>query len=223
MTTIQDVMKFLDSLNNPTQPLGTERVITALLVTIAVALMIFVFYRLTFKGVLYTRNYNVGLVMTSMVTTLIILPITSNVLLALGMVGALSIIRFRTPIKDPMDLVFMFWAIAVGVSCGAGFYMVSLVGSPIIGLFILAFSWVSKIPGTEPYILVVHYNSQADEKVRKALPSHRVRSRTVTASGVELIAEVRLKSQETTKVDKLLKIDGVKDSSLVSYSGDYIS
>lgn len=223
MATMDDLSKLFDSLNNPTQALGFERVITALLATIAVALMIYVFYRLTFKGVLYTRNYNVGLVMTSMVTTLIILPITSNVLLALGMVGALSLIRFRTPIKDPMDLVFMFWAIAVGVACGAGFYMVALVGSPIIGFFVLGFSAVSKFPGSEPYILVVHYDPKSEDDVKKAVPAHRVRSRTVTAAGVELIAEVRLKPQETTKVDSLLKVGGVKDASIVSYSGDYVS
>lgn len=223
MASFQELIDLLNSLNFQTQPLSVERVVVALLVTMVAAILIFCFYRLTFKGVVYTRNFNVGLVMTALVTALIILPISSNLLLSLGMVGALSIIRFRTPIKDPMDLIFMFWAIAVGLACGAGFYMVALVGSPILGVFILGFTWVVRMPGTEPYLLVVHHTREANADVKKALPAHRVRSRTVTAAGVELILEVRMKAEETTKIDKLLKIRGVKDAALVSYSGDYVS
>ena len=223
MVTTQEIMDFLNSLNYPNQPITVERVVTTIVVTMVVSLLIFCFYRLTFKGVLYTRNFNVGLVMTALVTALIIMPISSNILLALGAVGALSIIRFRTPIKDPMDLVFMFWAIAVGIACGAGLFLVSLVGSPMIGVFIFVFSWANRRPGTEPYVLVVHYTSEAEPKVKKALPSHKIRSRIVSATGVELIVEVRMKAEDTTKIDRLLKIKGVKDAALVSYSGDYVS
>lgn len=216
-------MDFLNSLNYPNQPLTVERIVTTFVVTMVVALLIFCIYRLTFRGVLYTRSFNVGLVMTALVTALIIMPISSNILLALGAVGALSIVRFRTPIKDPMDLVFMFWAIAVGVACGAGLFLVSLVGSPMIGVFIFVFNWANRRPGAEPYVLVIHYAGEAETRVKRALPAHKIRSRIVSATGVELILEVRMKAEDTTKIDRLLKIKGVKDAALVSYSGDYVS
>jgi uncharacterized membrane protein YhiD involved in acid resistance len=194
-------------------------VILSLLVTYLVSLFIFFIYRKTFKGVLYTRNFNVGLVLTSLVVSLITLPISSNIALSLGMVGALSIVRFRTAIKDPMDIVFTFWAIAVGIICGAGLYMIAIVGSPIIGLFLFVLDKAS-FRGTEPYLLVVHYANEAEAAVQKALPTKKFRSRTVTSAGVELILEVRMKAKDALMVDELLKIEGVRDAALVSYNAD---
>jgi len=135
------------------------------------------------------------------------------------MVGALSIIRFRTAIKDPKDIVFTFWAIAVGIISGAGLYMIAIVGSPVIGLFIFI---LNRTPfhRSESYLLVTHYSTEADSEVQKALPKHKIRSRTVTSEGVELMVEVQINPKDAPKVDDLLNIKGVKDAALVSYNAD---
>ena len=210
-----------DFLNPPSAYLSLtiERVLLSLIVSFIVALFIFYMYRKCFSGVIYTRHFNIGLVLVSLVVTLVILPISSSLALSLGMVGALSIVRFRTAIKDPIDVVFMFWAIAVGIISGAGLYMVALVGSPIIGLFLFVLSRAN-LRTSDPYLLVIHYTIDAEAAVQKAIPENKLRSRTVTSAGVELMLEVRMKSKDASKVDELLKIKGVKDAALVSYNAD---
>lgn len=217
--TLEDWLSEFLNPPNAYQALTVERVTLSLFVTFAVTLFIFFVYRKTFRGILYTRNFNVGLVLTGLVVTLVTLPISSNIALSLGMVGALSIIRFRTAIKDPADIVFTFWAIAVGIISGAGLYMIALVGSPIIAFFLFALCRVN-FRTNDPYLLVVHYLNEAETEVHAALPEHKLRSRTVTSSGVELMVEVRMKAKETSNVDKLLQIKGVKDAALVSYTAD---
>jgi hypothetical protein len=208
-----------DFLNPPNtyQSLTIDRVLLALLVSFAINLFIFYIYRKTFKGIVYTREFNVGLVLTGLVVTLIVLPISSNIALSLGMVGALSIVRFRTAIKDPKDIVFTFWAIAVGIICGAGLYIIAIVGVPVIALLLLVLERTS-FRGPDPYLLVVHYTSEAEAAVQAALPKYKIRSRTANADGVELMGEVRLNAKEVPEVDELLKIKGVKDASVVSYT-----
>jgi hypothetical protein len=201
------------------QSLTIDRVLLSLIVSFIVALFIFFMYRKCFSGVIYTRHFNIGLVLVSLVVTLVILPISSSLALSLGMVGALSIVRFRTAIKDPIDVVFMFWAIAVGIISGAGLYMVAIVGSPIIGLFLFVLSRAN-LRTSDPYLLVIHYTTDAEVAVQKALPENKLRSRTVSSAGVELMLEVRMKSKDASKVDELLKIKGVKDAALVSYNAD---
>ncbi len=205
--------------SNTYQSLTIDRVLLSLLVTFMVSLFIFLVYKKTFSGVVYTREFNVSIVLTGLVVTLVVLPISSNVALSLGMVGALSIIRFRTAIKDPKDIVFTFWAIAVGIISGAGLYMIAIVGSPVIGLFVFI---LNRTPfhRSESYLLVTHYSTEADSEVQKALPKHKIRSRTVTAEGVELMVEVQINPKDAPKVDDLLKIKGVKDAALVSYNAD---
>ena len=220
-----DLNELLTAFVTPTttaQDLTIERVILSLLVTFLISLFIFYIYRKTFRGVLYTRNFNIGLVLTSLVTAMIIIPISTNIALSLGMVGALSIVRFRAAIKDPTDIIFTFWAIAVGITCGAALFMVAIVATPIIGAFVFVLCRMD-IRGAEPYLLVVHYLSKAETMVKKAVPEHKLRSRTVTAEGIELMLEVRMKKDETINIDKLLNINGVKDAALVSYNGDYSS
>ncbi|MCW4016538.1 MAG: DUF4956 domain-containing protein [Candidatus Bathyarchaeota archaeon] len=214
--------ELIDEFMNPVnayQSLTVDRVLLSLIITFTVTLFIFYVYRKTFKGVIYTRNFNIGLVLTGLVVTLVTLPISSNIALSLGMVGALSIVRFRTAIKDPADIVFTFWAIAVGIISGAGLYMIAIVGSPVIGFFMFVLSRAN-FRTNDPYLLVVHYTDQAEESIQKALPEHKIRSRTVTADGVELMVEVRMKAKDTPQVDKLLKIKGVNDAALVSYNAD---
>ncbi|MCX8151290.1 MAG: DUF4956 domain-containing protein [Candidatus Bathyarchaeota archaeon] len=222
MPTLDEVLNDFFNPPNAYQALNIERVLLSLSVTFAVTLFIFFMYRKTFKGVLYTRNFNVGLVLTGLVVTLVVLPISSNIALSLGMVGALSIVRFRTAIKDPADIVFTFWAIAVGIISGAGLYMVAIVGSPVIGLFLFVLSRAN-FRSNDPYLLVIKYSAEADAAVQKALPKHKLRSRTVTPTGVELMVEVRLKANETAHVDDLLKIRGVSHAALVSYNADVSS
>lgn len=204
---------------NAYQDLTVERVLLSLIVTFGVTLFIFFMYRKTFKGVLYTRNFNVGLVLTGLVVNLVVLPISSNIALSLGMVGALSIVRFRTAIKDPADIVFTFWAIAVGIISGAGLYMIAIIGSPVIGLFLFVLSRAS-FRSSDPYLLVVKYANEAEEAVQKAVPKHKLRSRTITPAGVEIILEVRVKAKDAPQVDELLKIKGVSHAALVSYNAD---
>ncbi len=218
MTLDELISEFLNP-PNTYQALTIERVMLSLIVTFAVTLFIFYVYRKTFKGVIYTRNFNIGLVLTGLVVSLITLPISSNIALSLGMVGALSIVRFRTAIKDPADIVFTFWAIAVGIISGAGLYMIALVGSPIIGFFMFVLSRAN-FRTNDPYLLVVHYKAEAEAEVQDALPENKLRSRTVTSAGVELMVEVRMKAKDTPQVDELLKIKGVKDAALVSYNCD---
>jgi uncharacterized membrane protein YhiD involved in acid resistance len=210
-----------DFLNPPNayQSLTIDRVLLALLVSFAINLFIFYIYRKTFKGVVYTREFNVGLVLTGLVVTLVVLPISSNIALSLGMVGALSIVRFRTAIKDPKDIVFTFWAIAVGIICGAGLYMIAIVGTPVIALLLFVLERTS-FRGPDPYLLVVHYTSEAETALQAALPKYKIRSRTANADGVELMVEVRMNAKEVPRVDELLKIKGVKDASIVSYTSD---
>lgn len=205
--------------SNTYQSLTLDRVLLALVVTFVVSLFIFWVYRKTFNGVVYTRDFNVSIVLTGLVVALVTLPISSNIALSLGMVGALSIIRFRTAIKDPKDIVFTFWAIAVGIICGAGLYMIAIIGSPVIGLFMFL---LMRVPfhRSEAYLLVTHYASTAESDLQAALPKHKLRSRTVTADGVELMVEVQINPKDSFKVDELLKIDGVKDASLVGYNAD---
>ena len=216
------VEEFIHEFLNPPnayQALTIDRVLLSLTTTFVVTLFIFYMYRKTFKGVLYTRNFNVGLVLTGLVVNLVVLPISSNIALSLGMVGALSIVRFRTAIKDPADIVFTFWAIAVGIISGAGLYMIAIVGSPVIGLFLFVLSRAN-FRTSDPYLLVVKYTNEAEEAVQKTIPKHKLRSRTITPAGVELIVEVRIKAKEAPQVDELLKIKGVNHAALVCYNAD---
>lgn len=220
--TVEDLMDLIQEFLNPPnayQALTVERVLLSLIVTFGVTLFIFFMYRKTFSGVLYTRNFNVGLVLTGLVVTLVVLPISSNIALSLGMVGALSIVRFRTAIKDPADIVFTFWAIAVGIISGAGLYMIAIVGSPVIGIFLFVLSRAN-FRSSDPYLLVVNYANEAEEAVQKAVPKHKLRSRTITPAGVELVVEVRMKAKDAPQVDELLKIKGVSNAALVSYNAD---
>jgi uncharacterized membrane protein YhiD involved in acid resistance len=219
MTDLQQLITDFLTPSTTYETLTIDRVAIALVMSFLINLLIFYIYRKTFKGVVYNRQFNIGLVLTGLVVTLVVLPISSNVALSLGMIGALSIIRFRTAIKDPKDIVFTFWTITVGIICGAGLYIVAIVGVPIIA-FMLVVLDRAKIRGPDPYLLVVHYCGDAEAAVQAALPKHKIRSRTVNAEGVELMGEVRMNSKDVPKLDELLKIQGVKDASIMSYASD---
>lgn len=198
----------------------TEMVI-GLIVSFLVALFIFFIYRKTFRGVVYSHSYNVSLVLMSVITFLIIATISSNITLSLGMVGALSIIRFRTAIKDPMDIVFMFWAISVGISSGAGLYYISLIGSLFIGAVLIL---LTKLKFKDiSYLLIIHHDETAGARVAEKLKEfkHVVKSKSVSKGSIEITVEVKLRDNDTSFVNGFSVIDGVDNAVLVSYNGDY--
>ncbi|WP_346869166.1 DUF4956 domain-containing protein [Clostridium sp. UBA5119] len=199
----------------------------ALGLALAIGLFIFLVYKKTFKGVMYSESFGISLIAMSLVTTLIILAITSNVVLSLGMVGALSIVRFRTAVKEPMDIAFLFWSISVGIVVGAGLIPLAVFGSAFIGMMIMVFT--NKKSTDNPYILVVSCKGDSSENnameyINKYVKKHVVKSKTVSAgSNIELTVEIRLKEMSTQFVNEISSISGVNNAVLVSYNGEYMS
>ena len=200
-------------------------VATSLLITFIISLLIFWLYKKSFRGVLYTHSFNVSLVMISLVTALVIMTISTNLILSLGMVGALSIVRFRTAVKDPLDIVFMFWAIAIGIANGAMQFELAIVGSFFIAIVVVILSNIKL--QNHPYLLVMHYKSVNEKEIliqlNKIIKSYKLKSKTVSNDLVELTLEVRVKKHNIGFVDEISKINNVKDLGLVSYEGDYVS
>ncbi len=206
-------------------PLPPLQIIITLLVSLLLGGFIFFVYKKTFGGVLYSRTFNLSLIMLTMVTSLVLILIVNNLTLSLGMVGALSIIRFRTAVKDPMDTAYMFWAVGEGIALGAQFFDVAFIGAAVIGLVMVLIT-AFKLRASMPYLLILHFNEAANAGVKnliKQLPRTRVRSRTSQREGVELTVEVRLHDEETSVVDKFLRIEGVFDATLIAHQGDMVS
>lgn len=196
----------------------------ALLTAFGMGLVIHTVYRKVFSGVMYSRPYNTSLVMMTMLTAFVILPVTSDIRLSLGMVGALSIVRFRTAIKDPMDLVFLFWAIGTGIIAGAGLFPLALLGTAIIAAVMLVF--VKKSHGESPYILIVQMNEDAQTDEVPRIIGHQVsrlmlKSKIISKGQTELIYEVRLRGLDSGFMHDLDSLAGVNSVSLVSYDGQY--
>jgi len=221
--TFNDVFKksFMDF--GMASTLSVTDVAIILFLTFVIGFFIFYVYKKTYQGVLYSSSFNISLIVIAMVTAMVIIAVRSNVILSLGMVGALSIVRFRTAIKDPMDIVFMFWAIAVGITNGAISFKLSIVGSIMIATAIFVLSkWQTK---NLPYLLIVNHRADGKSEVEKyvrKLSRYNIRSKIVSKDNVELTLEVRIKDDDTGFVDKISKLDGVKNALLVSYSGDKV-
>ncbi|MGE7664800.1 DUF4956 domain-containing protein [Ureibacillus composti] len=196
-----------------------------LLAAFILGLMIYMVYKKTFSGVIYSHTFNISLIVMSMATSLVIMGISSNVLLSLGMVGALSIVRFRTPIKDPMDIVYLFWAIIVGILCGAGFIPLAVLGSIFIGLVLILF--VNKIKIENPYLLVVRYDGKSIESsiehiVTSHVTKHTVKSKSVVyGNNFEITYEVRLKDDNANFINNISEIKGVQSAVMLSYDGNF--
>ena len=196
-----------------------------LAVALLVGLFIFMIYKKTLTGVLYSDGFALTLVGLSLVTTLVIMAVTSNVVLSLGMVGALSIVRFRTAIKEPVEIVFLFWSLAVGIVIGAGMIPLAIIGSALIGVILLLFA--NRKIRKQPYILVVSCKDEAAEQriteiLAKAVEYYTVKSKTVNAAGIEYTAELRTKDAETAFVNRITELEGVGNATLVSYNGEYM-
>ena len=197
----------------------------ALALSFGVGLFIFLIYKKTYQGVMYSSGFGVALLALTMITTLVILAVTSNVVLSLGMVGALSIVRFRTAIKEPLDLAFLFWSIAAGIVLAAGFIPLAVIGSAIIGVILLLF--VNRKSHVNPYILVLQCADSATEATAKAYLETKtqrcvLKSKAVQAGNIEVNLELRLKSDNTDFINELSAMDGVTSAALVSYNGDYM-
>ena len=197
----------------------------ALLLAFGLGLFIFFVYKKTYAGVMYSSSFGVTLVALTMITTLVILAVTSNVVLSLGMVGALSIVRFRTAIKEPLDIAFLFWAIAAGIVLAAGMIPLAVFGSLFIGIIILIFA--NRRDMTNPFIVVLECEGhESEEKALDALRKHTrrctVKSKTARKGAVELNLEVRLRDTNTDFINELSEMEGVRSAVLVSYNGDYM-
>lgn len=222
--TFSDIFKsgFLDSVKG-FSPVDT---LIGMLFAVLIGLFIFVVYKKTFSGVMYSTSFAMTLVGLSMVTTLVIIAVTSNVVLSLGMVGALSIVRFRAAIKDPVEIVFLFWALASGIVIGAGMIPLAVIGSAIIGVILILFA--NYRTGDTPYILIVNCADEKAEQrvldiIDKSTARHIVKAKTVNDAGIELTAEIRLKNMAMGFVNRINDVSGVSGATLVSFNGEYMS
>lgn len=192
-----------------------------------VGLFIFYVYRKTFNGVLYSANFGLTLIALCMIASLLIMAVSSNVVLSLGMVGALSIVRFRTAIKEPLDIAFLFWAIAAGIILATGMIPLAVFGSVVIGVIMLIFA--NKSGKYNPYLLVIHLQDSEQEKkimelIEEKTSRNLIKGKTFSKDGrEELTVEVQLKEGESSFVKEIHEIPGVEDVVMVSYNGDYMS
>jgi len=213
--------KFLENLTS----VSITDVVLALLAAFILGLFIYMIYKKTFTGVIYSEPFNLSLLLLTMLTTFIILAVTSNVVLSLGMVGALSIVRFRTAIKDPLDLVFLFWAIGGGIVLGAGLFPLAIIGSILIGLVLI---FKGRGWNHQPYMVICNLDKvDAEEKIWGVLNDQAVKlklkSKTHSANNLELIFELQLKDTNALFISDISKIPGVTNIQLVSYNGDYVA
>lgn len=199
----------------------------ALLLAFVVGLFIMQVYKKTFKGVMYSESFAISLLALCLITTLIILAVTSNIVLSLGMVGALSIVRFRSAIKEPIDIAYLFWSISSGIVIGAGLIPLAIIASILIGIVMILF--VNKKTANNPYILVINCSDDDSENnalnlLSKSVEKYNVKSKTVSpVNGVEITVEVGLKKNTTKFVNAISKLEGISNVVLVSYNGDYMS
>ena len=218
----KDVFKksFLEGFTS--MDITTAKIVATLFVSALLALYVFAIYRLVTRTVFYSKNFNISLAAMSIITAAIILAMQSNLVISLGMVGALSIVRFRTAIKDPMDLVFMFWSISIGIICGAGLYEVALVTSVAVTVFILV---LDMIPVSKAPMMLVINSSQMDgeqqilDVVGKYSKSYKVKSRNLSKGRLDMVVELRVKD-ESALVSEVAALEGMIGASLIAHDGE---
>lgn len=219
---IDDTLQlFKDALNfTALTPAG---MIAAMLSALVCGIIIYLVYRFCYRGVVYSDNFNILLVMITSITGFIIMTISSNVVLSLGMVGALSIVRFRAAIKDPLDIGFLFWSIAAGITAGAGLYFAAVFGTILIAAIYIVFSAIKT--QKRNYLLIVHYSDNAEANVNAILGAmkYRLKNKTKTGGSNELTIEVKVKNNDTSHISRFQEIDGVSSVTLLEYSGEYMN
>ncbi len=220
MTNFSDIFKkgFLQSSSTN---LNYTSILSALLTAFLCGMLIYFIYRKFYKGVIYNNNFNILLVMVCVITAFIVLTISSNVVLSLGMVGALSIVRFRTAVKDPLDVGFLFWAISIGITCGAGLYIMSLLCTVFIGLVYILLVHFRNFKRV--YLLIVKFDNEANEQVQKVLKSlkYELKNKTGLNNKTELTVEIKSNDENTSFVTILSNVPGVYSATLVEYTGDF--
>lgn len=221
----KDVLKksFLEGVN--VVDLSIASVVLTIAVTTVLGLYIYLVYRLISRKEFYSKNFNVSLVVMAMITAAIILSIQSSVVISLGMVGALSIVRFRTAIKDPMDLVFLFWSISVGIICGAGLYGMALVLSVCVTVVILALNFVPEASASE--LLVIQATDVKAEQavlqvVNQYAKHYRVKSRNFTKHGMDMVLEMRIRQGESEMLSAINEIQSIEAVSLLANDGETV-
>lgn len=217
-----DVFKssFLENINS----VSIIDMLIAMGLAFGIGVFIFFAYKKTYTGVMYSSGFGVTLIALTLITTVVILAVTSNVVLSLGMVGALSIVCFRAAIKNPLDIAYLFWAIAVGIVLAAGMIPLAVIGSAFIGIILLVF--VNRKSHLNPYILIVNCENHdselaANDFIKKQVKKSVVKSKIVKMGCVELNMEVRLKDENVDFVNVLSEMNGINSAALVSYNGDY--
>ena len=223
LMTFQDIFKsgFLENVTS----VSLIDMGVALILAFGIGMFIFFVYKKTFNGVMYSSSFGVTLIAMTMITTVVILAVTSNVVLSLGMVGALSIVRFRTAIKEPLDIAYLFWSLTAGITLAAGLIILALVGSLAIGTMLLLF--VNKKSYRNPYIVVISCRDSNSEQEAKAFLQKQVqrcvvKSKSVQKGAVELNMEIRLREDHTDFMNVLAEMNGINSAVLVSYNGEYM-
>ena len=221
--TFNDIFKssFLDNVSS----ISILDMLLTIVLAFGIGLFISLVYKKTYRGVMYSAGFGTTLIALTMITSIVILAVTSNVVLSLGMVGALSIVRFRTAIKEPLDIAFLFWAIGAGIVIAAGLIPLAIVGSVCIGLILLVF--VNKKTNSHPYMVVLSCTDHDSEvKAREFLAKNvtraTVKSKSAVKGAIEMNIEVRLKDDNTDFVNILSEMPGVNSAVVVSYNGDYM-
>lgn len=221
--TFQDIFKssFLENVDS----VSIVDMALAMILAFGIGLFIFLIYKKTFSGVMYSSGFGVTLVALTMITTLVILAVTSNIVLSLGMVGALSIVRFRTAIKEPLDIAFLFWALTTGITLAAGMILLAVAGSIMIGAVLLLF--VNKKSYLNPYIVVINCQDAESEREAKQFLDSQVRrcvvkGKSVQNGAVELQMEIRMREERTDFINSLSQMRGIHSAVLVSYNGEYM-
>ena len=219
---IADVASLLDfsaSLANLTLP----TIVFTLLTAAVCGAVIYLVYRFFNRSVIYNENFNILIILTTVVTAFIIMTISANIVLSLGMVGALSIVRFRAAVKDPLDIGFLFWGIAAGITAGAQLYWVALIGTAIIAVLYILITIFRK--EKKSYLLIVRYEASVEMNINGVLGGvkYRLKNKTQTGDRVELTAEVKVKNNDTSYLSRFNAIEGVESVTLLEYSGEYMN
>lgn len=222
MTLQSLIQTFKDSIaqSNLLMELTPEYIIVCMSVALACAAIIYLIYFLFYRGACYSDNFAVLLVMTTLVTAMIIVTISANIVLSLGMVGALSIVRFRAAVKDPLDVGFLFWSIAAGLTCGAGLYLFALTGTVFVAaIYVLT---IYMRGGITTYLLIVRFADGAGQGVDNVLTGikYKLKGSTKTAGSTELTLQLKIKKEQRDISDKLAAVEGVVSAVLVEYTGD---
>ncbi len=210
-------------LSNQLANLSLPHILVCMAAALVCGIIIYLVYRFFYRGVVYSDNFNILLIMITVVTSFIIMTISANIVLSLGMVGALSIVRFRSAVKDPLDIGFLFWGIAAGLTCGAGLYFVALVGTVVVAVIYIVLNFAKK--EKKNYLLIIHYSDEAEEQVSALLAAmkYKLKSKTLSDGGTELTIEIKISKNDTAPAARFKTVKGVNEVTLLEYNGEYMN